>query len=77
MPMTAATSESDALKLPSDVMEMGDDPIFCATWCLKFINALSNARTSTEGHLGLVHRRSTWTGGLRPVGEKKSGKKTV
>ena len=69
MPTTAATSESDALKLSYDAMAIGADSILCGTWSLKFINAVSNAGIPTEGHLGLVPRRSTWTGGLRAVGK--------
>ena len=69
MPTTAATSESEALKLSYDAMAIGADSILCGTWSLKFINALSNAGIPTEGHLGLVPRRSTWTGGLRAVGK--------
>ena len=69
MPTTAATSESEALKLSYDAMAIGADSILCGTWSLKFINAVSNAGIPTEGHLGLVPRRSTWTGGLRAVGK--------
>ena len=50
-------------------MEMGADSIICGTWSLKFINALSDAGIPTEGHLGLVPRKSTWTGGLKAVGK--------
>ena len=69
MPMTAATSESEALRLSFDAMAMGADSIICGTWSLRFINAVSNAGIPTEGHLGLVPRRSTWTGGLKAVGK--------
>ena len=69
MPTTAATSESEALKLSYDAMAIGADSILCGTWSLNFINAVSNAGIPTEGHLGLVPRRSTWTGGLRAVGK--------
>ena len=69
MPMTAATSESDALKLSFDGVEFGADQMICATWCLKFINALSNTGIPTEYQLGLIPRRRTWIGGLRLVGK--------
>ena len=69
MPMQAAKSEYDALKLSFDAMEIGADSIICGTWGLNFINAVAHAGIPTEGHLGLVPRRSTWTGGLRAVGK--------
>ena len=69
MPMQAAKSEYDALKLSFDAMEIGADSIICGTWGLNFISAVAHAGIPTEGHLGLVPRRSTWTGGLRAVGK--------
>ena len=69
MPMIAATSKSEALKYCFDAMEMGADSIICGTWSLNFIEAVSKAGIPTEGHLGLVPRKSTWTGGLKAVGK--------
>ena len=44
-------------------MEMGADSIICGTWSLDFIETVAKAGIPAEGHLGLVPRKSTWTGG--------------
>lgn len=69
MPMQAAKSKSDALKFSFDAMEMGADSIICGTWSLEFIETVAKAGIPAEGHIGLVPRKSTWTGGLRAVGK--------
>ena len=38
-------------------------------WSLEFIEAVAAAGIPVEGHVGLVPRKSTWTGGLRAVGK--------
>lgn len=38
-------------------------------WSPRFINALAEAGVPAQGHVGLVPRKSTWTGGLRAVGK--------
>ena len=69
MPMQSAKSKTDALKFAFDAMEMGADSIICGTWSLDFIETVAKAGIPAEGHLGLVPRKSTWTGGLRAVGK--------
>ena len=69
LPMQSAKSEYDALKLSFDAMELGADSVICGTWGVKFIEAVSHAGIPTEGHIGLVPRRSTWTGGFKAVGK--------
>ena len=69
MPMQSAKSKTDALRFAFDAMEMGADSIICGTWSLDFIETVAKAGIPAEGHLGLVPRKSTWTGGLRAVGK--------
>ena len=69
LPMQSAKSEYDALKLSFDAMELGADSVICGTWGVKFIEAVAHAGIPTEGHIGLVPRRSTWTGGFKAVGK--------
>jgi len=71
MPMQAATTTSEALSVCFDAMECGADSIMCGTWSLDFIEAAAKAGIPVEGHIGLVPRKSTWTGGLKAVGKKK------
>ena len=61
LPMQSAKSEYDALKLSFEAMELGADSVICGTWGVKFIEAVAHAGIPTEGHIGLVPRRSTWT----------------
>lgn len=68
MPPTLVVSEADALRAAFTAMEAGADSIYCA-WSLKFIEALAAAGVPVMGHVGLVPRKSTWTGGLRAVGK--------
>jgi len=69
MPAKNIASKQTALKLAFEAMEMGADSIMCSTWSLEHILALANAGVPAQGHVGLVPRRSTWTGGLRAVGK--------
>jgi len=69
MPAKNIASKQTALKLAFEAMEMGADSIMCSTWSLEHILALANAGVPAQGHVGLVPRRSTWTGGLREVGK--------
>ena len=71
MPMQAATTSSEALSVCFGAMECGADSIMCGTWSLDFIEAAANAGIPVEGHIGLVPRKSTWTGGLKAVGKTK------
>ena len=72
MPMQAASSKSEALKICFEALELGADSIMCGSWSLDFIEAVANAGIPVEGHVGLVPRKSTWTGGLRAVGKTKA-----
>ena len=69
LPMQSARSKYEALKLSFDAMELGADSIICGTWGIRFIEAVAHAGIPAEGHIGLVPRKSTWTGGFKAVGK--------
>ena len=68
MPLTKVTSEREALRMAFDAMESGADSIMCQ-WSLRFTKAVAETGIPIQGHVGLVPRKSTWTGGLRAVGK--------
>ncbi|HEY5635718.1 MAG TPA: 3-methyl-2-oxobutanoate hydroxymethyltransferase [Burkholderiales bacterium] len=68
VPLVAAASETEAVRLAYQAMELGADAIMCQ-WSPRFIAAAAEAGVPVQGHAGLVPRKSTWTGGLRAVGK--------
>ena len=68
VPLVAAATEAEAVRIGYQAMELGADGIMCQ-WSPRFIAAATEAGIPVEGHAGLVPRRSTWTGGLRAVGK--------
>ena len=68
VPLLAAASENEAVRLAYDAMALGADAIMCQ-WSPQFISAAAEAGVPVQGHAGLVPRKSTWTGGLRAVGK--------
>jgi len=68
VPLTAAATEAEAVRLGYDAMNIGADGIMCQ-WSPALVRAATDAGIPVEGHAGLVPRRSTWTGGLRAVGK--------
>jgi len=68
VPLVAAASETEAIRLAYDAMVVGADAVMCQ-WSPRFISAAAEAGVPVQGHAGLVPRRSTWTGGLRAVGK--------
>ena len=68
VPLVAAASEVEAVRLGYQAMSIGADAIMCQ-WSAKFISAAADAGIPIQGHAGLVPRKSTWTGGLRAVGK--------
>ena len=68
VPLVAAASPEEAVRLGYDAMTVGADAIMCQ-WSPRFIEAAAEAGIPVQGHAGLVPRRSTWTGGLRAVGK--------
>ena len=68
VPLLAAASPEEAVRLGYDAMAIGADAIMCQ-WSPRFIEAAAEAGIPVQGHAGLVPRKSTWTGGLRAVGK--------
>lgn len=66
--LVAAASETEAVRLAYQAMELGADGIMCQ-WSPAFVAAAAQAGVPVQGHAGLVPRKSTWTGGLRAVGK--------
>ena len=68
VPLIAAASEDEAVRIAYKAMEIGADAVMCQ-WSPRFIAAATEAGVPVQGHAGLVPRRSTWTGGLKAVGK--------
>ena len=76
VPLIAAASPEEAVRLGYDAMAIGADAIMCQ-WSARFIEAAAEAGIPVQGHAGLVPRKSTWTGGLRAVGKSLDEAKWV
>lgn len=68
VPLVAAASETEAVRIAYQAMELGADGVMCQ-WSPRFVAAAAEAGVPVQGHAGLVPRKSTWTGGLRAVGK--------
>ena len=68
VPLVAAASADEAVRIGYQAMAVGADAIMCQ-WSPRFISAAAEAGIPVQGHAGLVPRKSTWTGGLRAVGK--------
>ena len=68
VPLLAAATADEAVRLGYDAMAIGADAIMCQ-WSPRFISMAAEAGVPVQGHAGLVPRRSTWTGGLKAVGK--------
>ena len=68
VPLLAAATEAEAVRLGYDAMAIGADAVMCQ-WSPRFVAAAAEAGVPVQGHAGLVPRKSTWTGGLRAVGK--------
>ena len=68
IPLLSVPTKDDALKHSYKAMELGADGIIFQG-SLNHIEALSNAGIPVQGHIGLVPRKSTWTGGIRAGGK--------
>jgi 3-methyl-2-oxobutanoate hydroxymethyltransferase len=68
VPLVAAATADEAVRIAFQAMELGADAIMCQ-WSPRFISAAAEAGVPVQGHAGLVPRKSTWTGGLRAVGK--------
>ncbi len=68
VPLVAAASPEEAVRIGYQAMKLGADAIMCQ-WSPRFVEAAAEAGIPVQGHAGLVPRKSTWTGGLRAVGK--------
>jgi 3-methyl-2-oxobutanoate hydroxymethyltransferase len=68
MPVIGVSSSQEALRMAHSAIQLGADSIMCQ-WSLEFVETLSKAGIPVQGHVGLVPRKSMWTGGLRAVGK--------
>lgn len=68
VPLIAAATKDEAVRLGYDAMALGADAIMCQ-WSPSFVEAAADAGIPIQGHAGLVPRKSTWTGGLRAIGK--------
>ena len=68
VPLVAAASPEEGVRLGYQAMKFGADAIMCQ-WSPRFVAAAAEAGIPVQGHAGLVPRKSTWTGGLRAVGK--------
>ena len=66
--LVAAATPGEAVRLGYDAMALGADARMCQ-WSPRFVEAAAEAGIPVQGHVGLVPRKSTWTGGLRAVGK--------
>ena len=68
VPLLSTPTKDDALRHSFKAMELGADGIIFQG-DIRYIDSLSKAGIPVQGHIGLVPRKSTWTGGLRAVGK--------
>lgn len=68
VPLLAAATAAEAVRIGYDAMGIGADAIMCQ-WSPTLVAAAAEAGIPIQGHAGLVPRKSTWTGGLRAVGK--------
>ncbi len=68
VPLIAAATPEEAVRVGYDAMALGADAIMCQ-WAPRFVERAAEAGIPIQGHAGLVPRKSTWTGGLRAVGK--------
>jgi len=68
VPLVAAATPEEAVRVGYDAMALGADAIMCQ-WAPRFVERAAEAGIPIQGHAGLVPRKSTWTGGLKAVGK--------
>jgi len=52
-----------------ELIELGVDSIHTNSWNINFIKYISEFNIPLQGHVGFVPMKSTWTGGVKPVGK--------
>ena len=76
IPLLSVPTKDDALRHSYRAMDLGADGIIFQG-SLECIEALSSVGIPVQGHIGLVPRKSTWSGGLRAVGKTVSEAKKL
>jgi len=68
MPVHGAVSDAEAIRLGLENMSLGADAVYTGV-SLERVRAMTREHIPVVGHVGLVPYRSSWYGGLRPVGK--------
>ena len=69
---TEHTSKESMMKKVFELIEIGVDSIHTNSWNINFIKYLSDFNIPFQGHVGFVPMKSTWTGGVKPVGKSSA-----
>ena len=69
---TGHETKEKMMKEVFELVRIGVDSIHTNSWNINFIKYLSEFKIPFQGHVGLVPMKSTWTGGVKPVGKKSS-----
>ena len=69
---TGHETKEKMMKEVFELIRIGVDSIHTNSWNINFIKYLSEFKIPFQGHVGLVPMKSTWTGGVKPVGKKSS-----
>ena len=69
---TGHETKEKMIKEVFELVRIGVDSIHTNSWNINFIKYLSEFKIPFQGHVGLVPMKSTWTGGVKPVGKKSS-----
>lgn len=68
IPLLSVPTKDDVMRHSFRAMELGADGVIFQG-SLDNIEMLAKAGVPVQGHIGLVPRKSTWTGGLKAVGK--------
>ena len=66
---TEHESKESIAKKCFELIELGVDSIHTNSWNTNFIKYISEFNIPLQGHVGFVPMKSTWTGGVKPVGK--------
>jgi 3-methyl-2-oxobutanoate hydroxymethyltransferase len=69
---TEHESKESIAKKCFELVELGVDSIHTNSWNINFIKYVSEFNIPLQGHVGFVPMKSTWTGGVKPVGKTLS-----
>ena len=69
---TEHASKESMMKKVFELLEIGVDSIHTNSWNINFIKYLSDFNIPFQGHVGFVPMKSTWTGGVKPVGKSSA-----